>query len=244
MFFLASDWRAFVLVQLSESRNTYRCACITFSVLEEKEKQIESILRMCFPLCVGPTILETCNHIPFITKINEFLFISFQTYGYNSKTSFHNSDSDGSRFKSMRGSDHSESHFHQKFEHKSPTFSYGEFYPGKKSPSIDLHEGSRRGNPVLDRQDLHQMVKHGVGMMNVDSVTGQHRLSSHGARISREQAEVAHQNYNSIHLKANPVEHSEYKSSNLASKGDTSYGFPEKGSSRRMGKVWYYAFVR
>lgn len=144
----------------------------------------------------------------------------------------------------MRGSDHSESLFHQKFEHKSPTFSYGELYPGKNSPSIDLHEGSRRGNPVSDCQDLHQRVKHGVGMMNVDSVTGQHRLSSHGARISREQAEVAHQNYNSLHLKANPVEHSEYKSSNLASKADASYGFPEKGSSRRMGKVWYYAFVR
>lgn len=157
------------------------------------------------------------------------------TYGYNSKTSFHNSDSDGSRFKSMRGSDHSESYFHQKFEHKSPTFSYGEFYPGKSS-SIDLHEGSRRGNPVLDHQDVHQRVKHGVGMMNVDSVPGQHRLSSHGARINREQAEVGHQNYNSILLKANSAEHSEYKSSNLASKGDTSYGFPDKGSSRRMGK--------
>lgn len=153
-------------------------------------------------------------------------------YGYNSKASFHNSDSDGSRFKTMRGSDQSESHFHQKFEHKSPPFNYGEFYPGKSS-SIELHEGSKRGNPVLD---VHQRVKHGGGMMNVDSVTGHYRSSSHGVRMNREQAEGGHQNYNGIHLKANPAEHSEYKSSNLTSKGDTSYGFPEKGSSRRMGK--------
>lgn len=156
-------------------------------------------------------------------------------------SSSHNLDTDGSRFKTMRGSDHSENHIRQRFEQKSSTLNYGEFYPGRSS-SVDIHDGPKRGNPVYDNKDTQQRVKRGVGMMKVGSVPGQNR-GSRGVMIHREQKEIRPQNYNDIQVKAVPAERFEYKPSSLTSKGEASHGFLDKGPPRRMGKVFILAFV-